>query len=192
MGDLNLNLLDQNSASAIDFLSMMLSLGIQPSVVISTWVTETHASLIDNIFSSLDLLEYLVHVRDVYYHFPAISLYKSADQTQRIASLSTLHFSVLVILSWVYLILVWLTSHGIVWFLNLILTTLLISFLIYWKKVSLKVCNQGPAPHTSERIAPLNPRMAQGFYRSWKREKLFVEALYGFISCSSSSTAQGP
>ena len=34
MGDFNLNLLDQNSASAIDFLSMMLSSGTLPSVCI--------------------------------------------------------------------------------------------------------------------------------------------------------------
>ena len=48
MGDCNLNLLDQNSASAIDFLSMMLSSGTLPSVCIPTRVTDTHASLINN------------------------------------------------------------------------------------------------------------------------------------------------
>ena len=55
MGDFNPNLLDQNSAPTIDFLSMMLSSGTLPSVCIQTRATETQASLIDNIFSSLDV-----------------------------------------------------------------------------------------------------------------------------------------
>ena len=92
MGDFKLNLLDQNSASAIDFLSMMLSWGTLPSVCIPTRVTDTHASLIDNIFSSLHVLDNLVLVSDISDHFPAISQYKSDDQAQRIASPSTLTF----------------------------------------------------------------------------------------------------
>ena len=77
MGDFNLNLLDQNSASTIDFCAhvlifIMLSSGTLPSVFIPTRVTETQASLIDNIFSSLDVLDNLVLVSDIFDHFPAI------------------------------------------------------------------------------------------------------------------------
>ena len=70
MGDFSLNLLDQNSDSTIDFLSMMLSSGTLPSVCILTRVTETQASLIDYIFSSLDVLDSLVLVNDISDHFP--------------------------------------------------------------------------------------------------------------------------
>ena len=83
MGDFSLNLLDQNSDSTIDFLSMMLSSGTLPSVCILTRVTETQASLIDNIFSSLVVFDNLVLVSDISDHFPAISRYKSADQATK-------------------------------------------------------------------------------------------------------------
>ena len=92
MGDFNLNLLDQNSSSGIDFLSIMLSLGTLPSVCIQTRVTDTYASLIDNIFSSLDVLDNSVLVSDISDDFPAISRYYSADEGQRIASPSNLPF----------------------------------------------------------------------------------------------------
>ena len=92
MDDFNLNLLDQNSASAIDFLSMMLSLRTLPSVCIPTPVTDKHASLIDNIFSSLGVLDNLVLGSDISDHFPAISRCKSADQAQRVASPSNFPF----------------------------------------------------------------------------------------------------
>ena len=71
---------------------MMLSSGTLPSVCIPTRVTETQASLIDNIFSSLDGLDNLLLVSDISDHFPVISRYKSADQAQRIASPSNLPF----------------------------------------------------------------------------------------------------
>ena len=80
MGDSNLNLLDQSSASAIDFLSGMLSSGTLSSVCIPTRVTNTYVSLISNIFPSLDVLDNSVLVSDISNDFPAISLYKSADQ----------------------------------------------------------------------------------------------------------------
>ena len=76
MGDFNLNLLDQNSASTVDFFSMMLSSGTLPSVCIPTPVTETQASLVDNIFSSLDIFDNLVVVSDISDQFAAISRYK--------------------------------------------------------------------------------------------------------------------
>ena len=52
---------------------MMLSSGTLPSVCIPARVTDTHASLLDNIFSSLDVLDNLVLVSDISDHFPAIS-----------------------------------------------------------------------------------------------------------------------
>ena len=79
-GDFNLKLLDQNSASAIDFLSIMLSSGTLPSVCMPTRVTDRHVSLIDNNFPSLDVLDNLVLVSDISDHFPTISRYNSADQ----------------------------------------------------------------------------------------------------------------
>ena len=92
MGDFSLNLLDQNSTSTSDFLSMMFSSGTLPSVCTPTRVTETQASLTDNVFSSLDVIDNLVLVSDISDHFPAISRYKSADQAQRIISPSNLPF----------------------------------------------------------------------------------------------------
>ena len=130
MGDFNLNLLDQNSASSVDFLSMMLSSGTLPSVCIPTRVTDTYAFLIDNIFSSLDVLDNLVLVSDISDHFPAISQYKSADQAQRIASPSNLPFFRYGDTELSLLNSRWLMYHGVVWFMIQILTALLIPFMI--------------------------------------------------------------
>ena len=71
---------------------MMLSSGTLPSVCIPTRVTETQASLLDNIFSSLDVLDNLLLISDISDRFPAISRYKSADQAQCIVSPSNLPF----------------------------------------------------------------------------------------------------
>ena len=177
MGDFNLNLLDQNSASTIDFLSMMLSSGTLPSVCIPTRVTETQASLIDNIFSSLDVLDNLVLVSDISDHFPAISRYKSADQAQRIASPSNLPFfrygdtelsllnSRLADVPWGSLVSDSDFNHSFDSFYDLV------------KEGILEICNRGPAPHTSKRIAPLNPWMTSGLHKSWKR-KNYLWKLY--------------
>jgi len=168
MGDFNLNLPDQNSASTIDFLSMILPSGTLPSVCIPTQVTETQASLIDNIFSSLDVLDNLVLVSDISDHFPAISRYKSADQAQRIASPSNLPFfrygdtelsllnSRLADVPWGSLVSDSDFNHSFDSFYDLV------------KEGILEICNRGPAPHTSKRIAPLNPWMTPGLHKSWK------------------------
>ena len=65
------------------------------------------------------------------------------------------------------------------------------SFYDLVKEGILKFANRGPALHASKRIAPLNPWMTPGLHKSWKRKKLFVEALQGFIIFSSSRTIQG-
>ena len=169
MGDFRLNLLDQDSASAIDFLLMMLSSGTLPSVCIPAQVTDTHVSLIDNIFSSLDVLDNLVLVSDISDHFPTISQYKKDDQTQRRASPSTLPFfsygdtelsllnSRLADLPWEILVSDSDFNNSFDSFYDLV------------KEGILEICNQDPAPHTPKRIAPLNPRMSSGVHKSWKR-----------------------
>ena len=166
MGDCNLNLLDQNSASTIDFLSMMLPSGTLPSVCIPTRVTETQASLTDNIFSSLDVLDNLVLVSDISDNFPAISRCKSADQVQRIASQSNLPFfgyddtelsllnSRLADVPWGSLASDSDFNHSFDSFYDLV------------KEGILEICNLGSAPHASKRIAPLNPWMTPGLHKS--------------------------
>ena len=173
MGDFNFNLLDQNSALTTDLLSMMLSSGTLASVCIPTRVTDTHASLIDNIFSSLDVLDNSVLVSDISNHFPAISPYNSADQAQRIVSPSNLPFfrygdtelsllnSCLTDQPWDSLVSESDFNRSFDFFYGLV------------KEGILEVCNQGPVLHTSKRIAQLNPLMTSGLYNNWKRKNYF-------------------
>ena len=173
MCDFNLNLMDQNSASTIDFLSMMLSLGTLPLVCIPTRVTETQASLIDYIFSSIDVLDNLVLVSNISDHFPAICRCKSADQAQHIASPSTLPFFRY---SETELSLLISRLADVPWG-NLVsdsdFNNSFDSFYDLVKEGILEICNRGPAPHNSKRIAPLNPWMTSGLHKSWKRKNLW-------------------
>ena len=109
-------------------------------------------------------------VSDISDHFPAISRYKSAqDQAQRIASPSDLSFfrygdtelsplnSRLTDQPWDNLTSESDFNRSFDFFYDLV------------KEGVLEVCNQGPAPHTSKRIAPLNPWMTSDLHKSWKR-----------------------
>jgi len=51
------------------------------------------------------------------------------------------------------------------------------SFYDLVKEGILEICNRGSAPHTSKRIAPLNPWMTPGLHKSWKR-KNYLWKLY--------------
>jgi len=111
-----------------------------------------------------------VLVSDISDQFPAISQYKSDDQTQRIASPSTLPFfrygdtelsllnSRLADLPWDSLVSDSDFNRSFDSFYDLV------------KEGILEICNKGPAPHTSKRIASLNPCMSSGFHKSWKRK----------------------
>ena len=184
MGDFNLNLLDQNSASAADFLSMMLSAGTLPSVCIPTRVTEMHASLIDNIFSSLDVLDNSVMISDISDHFPAISRYRTANRSQRKVSPSNLPFFRFGV-SEISLLKSRLTDQS--WDSLDSESDFNRSFDFFYDSVKegiLEVCHQNPKPHTSKRIVLLNPWMTPGLHKSWKR-KNYLWKLYKASSSAS-------
>ena len=83
MGDFNLNLCDRRSSSSLDFLSTMLACGTLPSACIPTRITNTTASLLDNIFSSLTLVQNFVLTSDISDHFPVFSTYDFSDALPR-------------------------------------------------------------------------------------------------------------
>ena len=134
---------------------MMLSLGTLPSVCLPTRVADAHASLIDNILSSLYVLDNSVLASDIPYYFPAISRYKSANHGSVLLHHLISHFSVLVIMS---LLNSRLTDQP--WDSLVFESDFNRSFDFFYyleKEGILEVCHQGPVTHTSKRIAPLNP-----------------------------------
>ena len=75
MGDFNLNLCDRRSSSSLDFLSTMLACGTLPSACIPTRITNTTASLLDNNYSSLNLVQNYVLTSNISEHFPVFFSY---------------------------------------------------------------------------------------------------------------------
>ena len=83
MGDFNLDLNDMASSTTVDFLSTMLAAGTLPTACIPTRLTETTASLIDNIFSSLNLIKNSVVVSYISDHFPVFSTFVFVEMMSR-------------------------------------------------------------------------------------------------------------
>ena len=75
-GDFNINLMDSNSSTSVDFLSSMLTAGTLPTTSIPTRVTNVTASLIDNIFSTLSLKENSILVSGICDHFLIYSRFR--------------------------------------------------------------------------------------------------------------------
>ena len=69
----NLNLIDMAFSTTVDFLLNMLAVGVLPTTCILSRLTCTPASLIDNIFSSLNLVRNSVIVGDISGHSPVFS-----------------------------------------------------------------------------------------------------------------------
>ena len=121
-------------------------------------------------------------VSDISDHFPAISQYKSDDHAQRTESPSTLPFfrygdtelsqlnSRLADLPWDSLVSDSDFNRSCDSFYDLV------------KEGILEICNQGPVPHTSKRIAPLDPWMRSGLHKSWKRKNHLWKLYYALSS----------
>ena len=75
MEDFNINLIDLASSTTVDFLSTMLAAGILRSTCIPELLTDTSASLIDNIFPSLSVVQNSVVVSDISDYFPVFSIF---------------------------------------------------------------------------------------------------------------------
>ena len=75
MGDFNVNLLNHNENNAIgDFLNMMVSFSFMPLITKPTRVIETSATLIDNIFTTLQPFpDSGIIISDISDHFPVFA-----------------------------------------------------------------------------------------------------------------------
>ena len=76
MGDFNLNLLQCDAnPNCLDFLNLMLSKSFVPAITKPTRITDTTASLIDNIFvSGTPIAESGIIVNDISDHFPVFTM----------------------------------------------------------------------------------------------------------------------
>ena len=75
MGDFNINLLQHETHSSTgNFLNIMLSHGLQPSISKATRVTDETASLIDNIFTNVDAVncKSALIYSDISDHYPIL------------------------------------------------------------------------------------------------------------------------
>ena len=73
MDNFNINLRDLRSLSSLDFLSVILACDTLPSAYIPTCITDPTASLLDNIFFIVVLVQNSVSIRDVSDHLPIFS-----------------------------------------------------------------------------------------------------------------------
>ena len=71
MGDFNLNLLNNNSNRIDDFMNLMLSFSLRATIFKPTRITNSSATLLDNIFTnSMDFINTGILVVDVSDHLP--------------------------------------------------------------------------------------------------------------------------
>ena len=190
MGDFNLDLNDMASSTTVDFLSTMLAAGTLPTACIPTRLTETTASLIDNIFSSLNLIKNSVVVSDISDHFPVFSTFGFVEMMSRNTPASgssffrfgpnelTLLRSRLADNSW-----------------NIIdeeidFCSQFDSFYEFVKVSIIDVCAASPSTSRSKRSIPLNPWMTPGLLRSWRRKNNLWKAYKSAKPSSSAARLQ--
>ena len=176
MGDFNLNLCDRRSSSSLDFLSTMLACGTLPSACIPTRITNTTASLLDNIFSSLTLVRNSILMSDISDHFPVFSVYDFSDSLPRRsqeAGFSSLKFndqglhilrSRLAGRSWS------ISKNGSD------IDSLFNSFYDSLKEVIFDTCDAPQSNPASKRTTPLNPWMTPGLLKSWRKKNYLWKA----------------
>ena len=170
MGDFNLNLIDMASSTTVDFLSDMLTAGVLPTTCIPTRVTDTSASLIDNIFSSLNLVRNSVVVSDISDHFPVFSsfiLEKTLNRDTPASASASFRFGLNELIR--------LRSHLAEKTWNIFgedndFCSKFDSFYESVKESIFDVCALSPSTSRSKRSIPLNPWMTPGLLKSWRRK----------------------
>ena len=160
----------------------MLVCGTLPLECIPTHITDTTASLLDNVFSLLTLVQNYVLMSDISDHLPVFSMYDFSDSLPRRhqgTSFSSLKFKD----QELALLRPWLADHLWGIFENESdVDSLFNSFdTSLKKKIILDTCYASQLNLGSKRTTPLNLWMTPGLFRSWS-EKITFGRLTGPLS----------